>query len=60
MGKGTGKLAGWVGQISTGVNLFEFKNLRPGRAIYFCNQVRFRLPVKTEISFFTQKYTYLP
>ena len=45
MGKGKGKLAGWVAQLSPGVTMFEFKNLRTGRAKYYYEQVAHRLPV---------------
>lgn len=47
MGKGKGKLAGWVAHLSPGVNMLEFKNLRSGRARYYYNQVAHRLPIKT-------------
>ena len=47
MGKGKGKLAGWVAQLSPGVTMFEFKNLRTGRARYYYDQVAHRLPVKS-------------
>lgn len=47
MGKGKGKLAGWVAKLSPGVHMFEFKNLRSGRAKYYYNQVAHRLPVKS-------------
>jgi large subunit ribosomal protein L16 len=60
MGKGKGKLAGWVGQLAAGANIFEFKNLRPGRAIYFMTQVRYRLPVKSEMRRSSTKSFYLP
>ena len=49
MGKGKGKLAGWFTELPSGVTLFEFKNLRYGRSIYFCNQVSHKLPAKTRI-----------
>lgn len=49
MGKGTGKLAAWYSQLYGGSVIFEFKNLRPGRAIYFFNQIRFKLPTQTVI-----------
>jgi large subunit ribosomal protein L16 len=49
MGKGKGKLAGWVAQLSPGVNMFEFKNLRPGRAKYYFQQVQHRLPVRAHL-----------
>jgi large subunit ribosomal protein L16 len=48
MGKGKGKLAGWIAQLSPGVNMFELKNARPGRALYFFKQVTHRLPVKSK------------
>mgnify|MGYP003695152353 CR=1 FL=1 len=47
MGKGSGKLASWFMELPAGLILFEFKNLRPGRAFYFANQVQHRLPAKT-------------
>ena len=47
MGKGKGKLAGWVAKLSPGPCMFEFKNLRTGRAKYYCRQVMYRLPVKS-------------
>jgi large subunit ribosomal protein L16 len=49
MGKGTGKLATWFSQLYGGSVIFEFKNLRPGRATHFFNQVRYKLPTKTTI-----------
>jgi large subunit ribosomal protein L16 len=49
MGKGKGKLAGWVAQLAPGVNMFEFKNLRPGRAKYYFQQVQYRLPVQSSL-----------
>jgi len=49
MGKGKGKLAGWIAQLSPGVNMFELKNVRPGRAKYFFQQVTYRLPVTTKL-----------
>jgi len=45
MGKGKGKLAGWIAQLSQGATMFEFKNLRTGRAQYYYNQIAHRLPV---------------
>ena len=47
MGKGKGKLAGWFAQLSPGVTMFEFKNLRTGRAKYYYEQIAHRLPVKS-------------
>jgi len=49
MGKGKGKLAGWIADLPSGVNLVEFKNLRSGRAEYYCKQVQHKLPVKSKI-----------
>ena len=60
MGKGKGKLAGWVGQLSPGINIFEFKNLRPGRAVYFIKQIQHRLPVKSQTTFYSTKKLNLP
>lgn len=60
MGKGKGKLAGWVSELSAGVILFEVKNLRPGRATYYINQLRFRLPVKSQMLVHYTKYLGLP
>ena len=50
MGKGTGKLAAWVVELPSGLNIFEFKNLRHGRAVYFMKQVQSKLPVKSRIN----------
>jgi large subunit ribosomal protein L16 len=60
MGKGKGKLSGWIGQLSTGVNMFEFKNLRYGRALYFINQVRYKLPIQTTVGYFSRATLSLP
>lgn len=49
MGKGAGKLSSWKIQLSGGKLVFEFKNLRLGRAKYFCNQMAHKLPTKTRI-----------
>jgi ribosomal protein L16/L10AE len=49
MGKGSGKLATWVAEISPGVIIFEFKNLRSGRAKYFLKQVSLKIPAKTRL-----------
>ena len=45
MGKGTGKLSAWVVELPAGINIFEFKNLRYGRSVYFINQIKHKLPV---------------
>lgn len=49
MGKGTGKLSGWITELPSGVLLFEYRNLRTGRSQYYCNQIISRLPVKTRL-----------
>ena len=60
MGKGTGKLSGWITEIPAGVFLFEYKNLRSGRSSYYCNQVVARLPIKTRLIRKYKDYTNLP
>ena len=60
MGKGKGKLASWVSELSAGVIIFELKNLRPGRASYFLNQIKHRLPVKTKITTYYSRFIGLP
>jgi ribosomal protein L16/L10AE len=49
MGKGKGKLAGWSTELPSGIMMFEFKNLRFGRFMYFINQVNSRIPSKTMV-----------
>jgi large subunit ribosomal protein L16 len=49
MGKGKGKLSGWCSRTSPGINLVEFYNLRFGRALYYCKQVKHRIPVKSKV-----------
>lgn len=49
MGKGTGKLSGWVIELYANTILFEYRNLRSGRAVHFCNQISYRLPVLTRL-----------
>jgi len=49
MGKGKGKLSGWVSRTPSGINLVEFYNLRYGKALYYCKQVKHRLPVKSRV-----------
>ena len=49
MGKGKGKLAGWACDLPSGINIIELKNLRSGRATYYCNQVIHKLPVKSRV-----------
>lgn len=43
MGKGKGKLNSWFTTLPAGSTLFEVKNLRRGRLIYFSRQIRYRL-----------------
>ncbi len=47
MGKGKGKLSGWVAHLKPKTNLFEFRNLRWGRARYFSRQISFKLRAKS-------------
>jgi len=55
MGKGSGKLSTWYTHLHGGVFLVEFRNLRRGRAIYFSNQIGFKLPVQTKFTEFASK-----
>jgi len=48
MGKGKGKLECWFTNVSGGVTLIEFKNLRRGRSIYFVKQMTHKLGVDTK------------
>lgn len=49
MGKGKGKLSGWFSRTPSGINLVEFYNVRHGKALYYCKQVKHRLPVKSKV-----------
>jgi len=51
MGKGAGKLNSWQIQMRGGVFIFEFKNLRPGRAIKFFKRAATKIPTPTLIHF---------
>lgn len=51
MGKGAGKLNAWQIQIRGGVFIFEFKNVRPGRAIKFFKRASTKIPTPTRIYF---------
>nr|YP_010049552.1 ribosomal protein L16 [Strombidium cf. sulcatum]QPL15957.1 ribosomal protein L16 [Strombidium cf. sulcatum] len=51
MGKGKGKLSGWVAHIKPKTNLFEFRNLRWGRAKYFSRQISLKLRAKTKFHY---------
>lgn len=57
MGKGKGKLAGWSTELPAGKPIFELKNLRPGRAVYFTRQLMFRIPARTKILYSKTHYT---
>ena len=51
MGKGAGKLNAWQSQMRGGVFVYEFKNLRKGRAVHFFKRTRVKLPTSTQIIF---------
>lgn len=57
MGKGKGKLKCWFTHMHPGTFLYETKNLRHGRAIYFVHQTTFKLGVLTK--FVAQPSTHL-
>ena len=49
MGKGKGKLVGWIIEYKPGIYLFEFKNLRNGRLEYFIKQILLKIPSKGKV-----------
>ena len=49
MGKGAGKLNAWSIKIRGGLFVFEFRNLRPGRAVHFFNKIRTKIPTRSVI-----------
>ena len=51
MGKGAGKLNAWQIQICGGVFVFEFRNLRLGRAVHFFKTIATKIPTTTVIKF---------
>lgn len=51
MGKGIGKLNAWQSQLKGNSFIFEFKNLRPGRAVKFFNKLRVKFPIPTTVLF---------
>lgn len=59
MGKGAGKLNAWQIQMRGGVFIFEFKNLRPGRAIKFFKRAATKIPTPTKIHFNADRYVKL-
>lgn len=56
MGKGAGKLNSWAIQMRSGLFVFEFKNLRLGRAVHFFNKIQTKIPTKTLVKFIHNKY----
>lgn len=48
MGKGSGKPKLWITCLPSGLTIFEFRNLRYGRFLYFSRQVTHKLPVPTK------------
>jgi len=60
MGKGAGKLNAWQSQMRGGVFIFEFKNLRPGRALKFFKTISVKVPTKTQFFFKNSLYFKYP
>ena len=60
MGKGKGKLECWFTNIRGGTILFEFKNLRFGRAVFFIKQIQHKLGSKMVLHSKSSKYYTLP
>ncbi len=60
MGKGKGKVEIWFAQLKPGSFLFEFVNLRHGRALYFFKQMMIRLQVPSKPVFKNSFYLPLP
>jgi large subunit ribosomal protein L16 len=60
MGKGKGKLHCWFANIRGGTILFEFKNLRPGRSLFFVKQVEHKLGVRVKYISKMTEYFQLP
>ena len=50
MGKGVGKVNTWFTQLPGNVYIFEFKNLRRGRATKYFKRLRVKFPVPTIIT----------
>lgn len=51
MGKGAGKLNAWQAQLRGGSFIFEFKNLRAGRALHYFKKMAVKFPSKTKVFF---------
>lgn len=60
MGKGTGKLKTWLSYLPSGTILFEFKNLRIGRALFFTLQLRLRLRSSSKLIWKDLNFQKLP
>ena len=58
MGKGAGKLSGWHAHLRGGTFIFEFKNLRAGRALHFFKRMAVKFPSKTKV-FFRSSFRFL-
>lgn len=56
MGKGSGKLNAWQSYLRGGSYVFEFKYLRPGRALYFFKRISMKIPTKTCYNFTSPRY----
>lgn len=55
MGKGAGKLNAWQIQTCGGVFIFEFRNLRLGRAVHFFKTIATKIPTQTVVKFASTK-----
>jgi len=60
MGKGKGKLACWFTTVTGGTLLFEFKNLRYGRTLFFMKQVSHKLGIQTKTIFASNLFFNFP
>jgi ribosomal protein L16/L10AE len=54
MGKGIGKLNAWQIKLRGGVFLLEFRNLRPGRSVYFSKRIASKFPISVRWCFKNQ------
>ena len=61
MGKGKGKRVTWGAVISPGQILYELKNVRLGRAIFFLKQLKYKIFIPSILvcKFFLQNSTNL-
>jgi large subunit ribosomal protein L16 len=60
MGKGAGKLNAWSINLRGGVFIFEFRNLRYGRAVHFFKKVTTKVPTTTKHVFLNTKRFNIP